>query len=117
VKNFEPADFHKKTRGWRGISLHHPSLDDPSEGSASVQNPSKHKGGETLRRHFEENFQNLSTDTASYRGFSKNDEQVPPVPPSASEPSPPSSEDDYLEGPATFERDGLTVEYIRERSE
>jgi phage/plasmid-associated DNA primase len=113
VKNFEPADFHGKVRGWRGISLENPS----DAGSASSQNPSKYEGREDSRRHFIENSQNLSGDTPTWEEFSKNDEEVPTVPPSASEASRPPSEDDYLSGPEKFEEDGLTVEYIRERSE
>ena len=60
------------------------------------------------------NSENLSGDTPHEEGFSKNEEVQSPV---SEEVSRPPSEDDYLSGPETFEEDGLTVEYIRERSE
>jgi hypothetical protein len=74
-------------------------------------------GGETTLRHFEENFQNFSTDTPSYGGLLKNHEEVSEVPESVGDPSPPPSEDDYLNGPVTFEQDGLTIEYMPEGRE
>ena len=113
VKNFELADFHKKVRGWRGISLEEPSGDQ----SASEQKSCKHEGRESERRHFTEENGNFSTDTASCGGFSDFDEKVPPAHESASGASRPPSEDDYLSGPTTFAQDGLTFEYMPERSE
>jgi P4 family phage/plasmid primase-like protien len=110
VKNLEEDKSDKNSRGWWGISLSPPKV---SEGKKSC----KDEGRETKSRHFEENSQNFSTDTLSYGGLLKNDEKVSDLPESVGEPSRPPSEDDYLSEPTTFEQDGLTFEYMPERSE
>jgi hypothetical protein len=100
----------KNARALGGISLSPPKVPDPKKSC-------KDKGRETDARHFEENSQNFSEDPPRVERFSENDEKVPEVPESAGEASRPPSEDDYLDGPATFEEDGLTIFYVRERSE
>ena len=110
VKNVQEDNSDKNTRAWRGISLSPTDVSEP-------QNPCKHGGGETTYRHIKENSQNFPTDTPSYEGFSKNDEDVSVASGSVGESSPPPSEDDYLDGPATFEANDLTIEYMPEGRE
>ena len=105
VKNIWDTKIGRDTRAFGGISVSPPP-------SVSSKNPAN-VGVVKEERLGDSDLENLPRNTASYGGFSKNHELQSPV----SDASPPPSEDDYLDGPATFEQGGLTVEYMPEGRE
>jgi P4 family phage/plasmid primase-like protien len=111
VKNFRDGKVDKDTRGWQGIALSPPPSNNPN---VSGKNPCKHMGGESSQRHSDIDFEKPLRNTPTYEGFPKNHEDVSPMSPGS---SPPPSEDDYLDGPATFEANDLTIEYMPEGRE
>jgi putative DNA primase/helicase len=111
VKNFRDGKVDNDTRGWHGIALSTPPSKGPSNSNVWDKNPCKHMGVESTSRHSDTENQKPLRSTPTYEGFSKNDEDVSGM---SGEVSTPPSEDDYLGGPATFEQDGLTIEYMPE---